>query len=36
MLLASVVADLLWGKLDASVTFYAGTVFSAIAPVGSA
>lgn len=34
MLAASVVAGLLWDKLGASITFYAGAIFSAIALVG--
>ena len=36
MLLASVVAGLLWDRLGASATFYAGAVFSLIALVGLA
>jgi MFS family permease len=36
MLLASVVAGLLWDRLGASVTFYAGAVFCLIALVGLA
>lgn len=36
MLLASVVAGVLWDELGASVTFYAGAVFSAIALVSLA